>query len=256
MARERSPQFWIFTVFVLAWLWPTPGTASQPSISEANQHINDGWSALKRGYDLENSGHTPAAIQAYQNASKFAEKALAIGDKLHFIFYEQPGGLYFLHGQSRLALAEAYISQQARMDRILSELNTAKKAFQMTLKIINLHYRHKGPEWATRRVEALFALGSVFFLQGQNAKACSCMKDIVTNLDPIYKPAIYTIESIDYMNGHRSQNITSRGIRLPDPPQKDSSPNQLIEYAAQIGQQAFGRWGSMVGMLPEDRYNW
>lgn len=232
---------------------PVPAL-SQPTLRDANALIRDGWAALRAGYDFEARGGINKAVIAYQDAGRFSGKSLRIADFYGIPFKERPSSPYFLYGQASLALAQIYILQRRPMDQIFNELHQAENAFKDTIELVDSNTDHRNMRWAGKKADALFSLGTVFFLKGDIEQARNIMFEILNKFDRGYMPAIDTLTAIDYIQGRHQDPYTRTGKKLPARLEKNATKSRAMQYVVEIGKAAFGRWGTVLGMLVEDLF--
>ena len=233
---------------------PIPTAAlAQPTLEDANRLIASGRDNLRRGSDLERTGDLSGAMQAYGMAADAASEALKIGDIWQMPFEEKPAGLYFLYGQSVLSLAQLRIEQRQHPEQIDRDLFEAERAFRDTIQLVDFQHPRETREWAGRKAEAIFAIGTVFFIRGDFQSARLAMMDVL-DLNPRHPEAPGVLDAIEYAQGRSRSRRTDTGRILPERPSAQISGSRLKEYVVEIGKALFGRWGTVAGMLLEDAF--
>jgi hypothetical protein len=139
---------------------------AQPGYWDANHLIDDGWNELSNGEYFESVGDPWSARQAYENASNAAGQSLIIADQMGVPFQERPASPYFLFGQAELHRAQLLYRLGAPWADVDYSLNRARYAFDDVLRLVDGRFPRGSPDWVGMRSEALFALGSVYFLLG------------------------------------------------------------------------------------------
>lgn len=242
------------TLLLAAMAVLSPATAlAQPTLDDANRLIAGGRDHLRRGSDLEQAGDLNAAMQAYAMAADNASEALRIGDVWSVPPEEKPAGLYFLYGQSALSLAQLRIELRQPPEKIDRDLFEAEQAFRDTIRFVDFQHPRESPEWAGRKAEAIFAIGTVFFIRGDLKSARIAMLDVL-DLAPGHPEARGVLDAIEYAAGRSRNRRTDTGRMLPERPSAGVSDNRLKQYAIEIGKALFGRWGTIAGMLMEDAF--
>jgi tetratricopeptide (TPR) repeat protein len=239
-------------LLILALAAATPSLVlAQPTLGEANMLIDRGRAHLRYGADLERAGDVDGAMQEYAMAADSVSQALQIGDIWNVPRTAKPAGLYFLYGQSALSRAQLAIQLRDDPARINNHLFQAERAFRDTLEVVDYQQPQGSWEWAGRKSEAIFSLGTVFFIRGDLRSARRAMLDVL-QLNPRHVEARNTLDAIDYLEGRRPQRRTASGRMIPDRPHEGLSGNRVMEYSVEIGKALFGRWGTVAGMLFED----
>lgn len=242
----------IVIVVLCVFLSTVPG-AAQVDLRYANQLIEEGWTALEDGRDLESAGDLWRAQGAYEYASNAAGQALTIGDEVGVPFYERPTSPYFLFGQAELHRAQLLYSMGAPWPEIEFSLHRARQAFDDIFRLIDHRFPKGSPEWVEMRSEVLFSQGSVYFLLG-DLDTADVINHELEMLRPRSYPADQLQDAIDYTRGQTDSIGSLPRTKLPSRPTDGISGERFVAYAIEIGKALFGRWGTIAGMVVEDLY--
>ncbi len=229
------------------------GVAAQTTPQEANAFIAKGHQSLRFGAEKERAGDLSEAMLAYEMAKNNASRANTIGAQLRLPFESRPAGLYFLIGQSFLSMAQIRIAQDEQPSEIDDNLFQAERFIRDALYLVNAQHPEGSPEWAARRSEGAFALGSVFFIRGDLPSARNAMLNVLET-SPNNSDARTVLNAIDDLERRRLGRPSDRASAIPEPPSEIVSGDWTMKYGVQVGRALFGRWGTVTGMLASDAF--